>query len=182
MKFSFESDQIIEDILHVLPTVFHDDRGWFKEMFSIEHFEGFTDPFVLISESKTVKSGTVRGLHFQEGLDAQGKLVCCSVGSIFDVALDIREGSTTFGKWTSTILSSENHKLFWIPPGFAHGFQTMDDETEVLYFITNHHRPESERVIFPFDDELGIEWPLEISEISEKDLGAQKFGEYIENR
>ena len=89
MKYQFDPDGVISDILHVTPTVYGDDRGWFKEMFSIEHFDSTIGPFSLASISKTRKSGTVRGMHFQEGDDAQGKLVSCISGSIFDVALDI---------------------------------------------------------------------------------------------
>ena len=181
MKYQFEPDQNISDVWHITPPVFEDDRGWFKEMFSSEYFDSKIGPFPLVSFSKTREPGSVRGLHFQEGADAQGKLVSCTAGSIFDLALDIRRGSKTFGKWTSTVLSPKNHKMFWIPPGFAHGFQALEEDTEVLYFCSNNYRPESERVISVFDERLMIDWPLEITKISEKDKLGGSLSDLIEN-
>ena len=179
MSFRFIPDDNIKDVLHVVPAVHRDHRGYFKEIFSSTEFDSIINQIHLTCFSKTEKSGSVRGLHFQEPPYEQGKLVCCISGSIFDVALDIREKSETFGKWTSTTLSSSGHKMLWIPPGFAHGFQTIEDDTEVLYFVTEKYIPESGRVINPLDDKVGVEWPLGITEISQKDKNGEEFESYL---
>lgn len=127
--------------------------------------------FVQDNESLSTKAGTVRGMHFQAPPSAQGKLVRCISGKIFDVALDIRCGSVTFGKWIGVELSAQNGDQLWIPPGFAHGFVTLKPNSVVLYRVTRRYDPASERGVLWSDPDIGIEWPVDADEaiLSEKD-------------
>lgn len=165
----------IPDLLIFEPTVFGDGRGFFFESFSQRKFEeivGYQVNFVQDNHSKSRK-GVLRGLHYQKGKDAQGKLVRCTAGEVFDVAVDIRRNSPTFGKWVGLKLSAENKRQLWIPEGFAHGFVTLSDTAEFLYKTTNYYAPASEGSILWNDETIGIEWPISQSpELSAKDAVA----------
>ncbi|MBL8957886.1 MAG: dTDP-4-dehydrorhamnose 3,5-epimerase [Myxococcaceae bacterium] len=142
------------------PKQFRDDRGFFLETFHHERYAkaGITLPFVQDNWSHSVK-GTLRGLHFQEP-KRQGKLVHVVAGKVFDVAVDIRKGSPTFGKWAGVELSAENKRQLWLPPGFAHGFYVMSDYADFLYKCTEAYAPECDRGIAWNDPAIGIKWPL----------------------
>ena len=169
LNFNFKNDIIIPEVMHVVTKMHVDNRGWFKEVYSSDHFDIKIGPFPLVCMSETKLAGAIRGLHFQVSPHSQGKLVSCLQGSIFDVAIDIRPASMTFGKWTFSKLSAENNKMLWIPPNFAHGFQTLERDTKVLYFCSDTYKPELERTITPFDENIAIEWPLEVTEIKDRD-------------
>ena len=169
MPFRFERLEISEVIL-IEPLVFPDERGFFMEAYKYSEFArfGIKERFVQDNHSRTVK-GVLRGLHYQNPPKAQGKLIRVIVGEIFDVAVDIRKGSPTYGKWVGVNLSAENKKMLYIPPGFAHGFCVLSDEAEVLYKTTEEYAPECEAGILWNDPEIGIKWPIEFPIISPKD-------------
>jgi len=151
----------IPDVMIIEPKVFGDDRGFFFESFSQQIFEeavGRKVEFVQDNHSKSAK-GVLRGLHYQLEPHAQGKLVRCVVGEVFDVAVDIRKSSPTFGKWVGVNLSAENKRQLWIPEGFAHGFLVLSETAEFVYKTTNYYHPESDRGIIWNDPDIGIEWP-----------------------
>tara|TARA_Y100001978_G_scaffold74788_1_gene67044 strand:- start:55 stop:597 length:543 start_codon:yes stop_codon:yes gene_type:complete len=154
------------------PTVFHDERGFFFESFNKKFFQEVINPkieFVQDNHSKSSK-GVLRGLHYQLDPFAQGKLVRVISGEVFDVAVDIRINSKNFGKWFGIKLSSDNKKLLWIPPGFAHGFLTLTDNAEFLYKTTNFYNKDSERSIIWSDPDININWGIEFKPIvSSKD-------------
>lgn len=157
----------IPDVLIFEPKVFGDDRGFFLESFNQNIFDeavGKRVNFVQDNHSKS-KKGVLRGLHYQLAPHSQGKLVRCTMGAVFDVAVDIRIGSETFGKWVGVELSAENKRQLWIPEGFAHGFVTLTDTAEFLYKATDYYAPHSERCIIWNDTQLSIAWP-EMNEIS----------------
>jgi dTDP-4-dehydrorhamnose 3,5-epimerase len=152
----------IPDVVMIEPKVFGDERGFFFESFSQNRFEeaiGRKVEFVQDNHSKSQKN-VLRGLHYQLPPYAQGKLVRVTQGEVFDVAVDIRRSSPTFGKWVGAILSAQNKKQLWVPEGFAHGFVTLSDTAEFLYKTTNYYAPEYERCIIWNDSELGIDWHL----------------------
>lgn len=172
----------IEDVLILEPKVFGDERGFFMESFNQKLFNeivGKEINFVQDNHSKS-KKGTLRGMHYQSAPFAQGKLVRCLAGEVFDVAVDIRESSSTFGKWVGVILSEENKRQLWIPEGFAHGFLTLSDTAEFAYKATNYYSPENEAAIIWNDNFINIEWP-EIEQgniiLSNKDMKAKKLNE-----
>ncbi|PSS60320.1 dTDP-4-dehydrorhamnose 3,5-epimerase [Ensifer sp. NM-2] len=144
------------------PKRFGDDRGWFSEIYSEKAFSGYgiTDRFVQDNHSLSVPIGTLRGLHFQTPPFAQAKLVRCIRGRIFDVAVDIRRSSPTFGRWVGAELSAENGHQLYVPVGFAHGFVTLETSTEVTYKVSNLYSPANDGGILWNDPEIGIEWPL----------------------
>jgi dTDP-4-dehydrorhamnose 3,5-epimerase len=160
----------IEGLLIFQPQKFADDRGYFFETWSMEryHDAGITEPFVQDNISVSRK-GTLRGLHFQNP-NAQGKLVQVLQGKIFDVAVDIRVDSDTFGKWESIELSAENQKQMYIPPGFAHGFCVISETAMFSYKCTDYYTPAAENGIIWNDPEIGIQWPIDNPVLSEKDL------------
>jgi dTDP-4-dehydrorhamnose 3,5-epimerase len=150
----------LEGLLVLEPKVFGDDRGFFFESFNAKRFgelTGFTGEFVQDNHSRSSK-GVLRGLHYQIQ-QAQGKLVRATAGSVFDVAVDIRKSSPTFGQWFGIELSAENKRQVWIPPGFAHGFVVTSDSAEFLYKTTDYWAPEHERAILWNDPAIGIGWP-----------------------
>ncbi|WP_332852997.1 dTDP-4-dehydrorhamnose 3,5-epimerase [Duganella sp. S19_KUP01_CR8] len=150
----------LEGLLVLEPRVFGDDRGFFYESFNARRFAeltGVTLPFVQDNHSRSAK-GVLRGLHYQIQ-QAQGKLVRATAGSVFDVAVDMRKSSATFGQWYGIELSAENKKQMWIPPGFAHGFVVTSDAAEFLYKTTDYWAPEHERSVLWNDPAIGIEWP-----------------------
>ena len=176
----------IEGLCIIEPTVFGDNRGFFLESYSKKEFEeiGITEEFVQDNHSKS-KKGVLRGLHFQTK-HSQGKLVRVIKGSVYDVAVDIRKGSKTYGQWYGIELSAENKKMFYIPAGFAHGFLTLEDETEFQYKCTDIYAPQYDSGIMYDDKDLNIDWKLEeygIIELtlSEKDKKHQSFKEYTES-
>ncbi len=153
----------IPDVWLITPKVFGDDRGFFHESFNAKAFKeatGLEPEFVQDNHSKSAR-GVLRGLHYQLPPHAQGKLVRVTQGAVFDVAVDIRKSSPTFGQWVGEVLSTENHFQMWIPPGFAHGFLTLSESAEFLYKTTDFYEPESEAAIVWDDPDLAIEWPLE---------------------
>lgn len=151
----------IPDVIIFEPNVFGDERGFFLESFNQKIFEdatGLKRDFVQDNHSKSSK-GVLRGLHYQLPPMAQGKLVRVVQGEVFDVAVDIRQSSPTFGQWVGVNLSAENKRQLWIPEGFAHGFLTLTETAEFLYKTTNYYSPEHEGAIIWNDAELGITWP-----------------------
>ncbi|WP_336280254.1 dTDP-4-dehydrorhamnose 3,5-epimerase [Cronobacter dublinensis] len=167
----------IPDVLILEPKVFGDDRGFFFESFNQRTFDeavGRKVEFVQDNHSKSAK-GVLRGLHYQLAPYAQAKLVRCLRGAIYDVAVDIRLGSPTFGQWVGAELSAENKHQIWIPEGFAHGFIALEHETEILYKTNNFYSKECERAIKWDDAQLNIAWPVEAEIISEKDAMAPFF-------
>ncbi|OEZ55138.1 dTDP-4-dehydrorhamnose 3,5-epimerase [Duganella sp. HH105] len=151
----------LEGLLVLEPRVFGDDRGFFYESFNARRFAELTGvslPFVQDNHSRSAK-GVLRGLHYQIQ-QAQGKLVRATAGSVYDVAVDLRKSSPTFGQWYGIELSAENKKQMWIPPGFAHGFVVTSDAAEFLYKTTDYWAPEHERSILWNDPAIGIEWPV----------------------
>jgi dTDP-4-dehydrorhamnose 3,5-epimerase len=163
----------IPEVLVVETGVAKDDRGFFSETYSARMFEqaGFRATFVQDNVSGS-RRGTVRGLHYQIEPHPMGKLVRVLRGSIFDVAVDIRRGSPTFGKWVGRTLTGDNRLSLWVPAGFAHGFLALEDDTLVLYKCTEIHTPESERAIHFADPEIGIAWPIAATLVTPKDAAA----------
>jgi len=155
----FEST-IIPDVIVFHPKVFGDERGFFMETYREGDFTaaGIAGPFVQDNHSGSQQC-ILRGLHYQIR-QAQGKLVRAVSGEIFDVAVDLRRSSSTFGRWVATVLSSQNKRQLWIPPGFAHGFYILSEWAEVVYKTTDYYAPEWERSLLWNDPALGIEWPL----------------------
>ena len=150
----------LPDVIVIRPEVFEDSRGFFMETWTRKAFEqvGIDADFVQDNYSSSV-AGTVRGLHYQIER-AQGKLVRVVKGEVFDVAVDLRKSSPDFGQWASEILSAENKKQMWIPPGFAHGFLVLSETTEFEYKCTDYYAPEHERTICWDDPDIGVDWPL----------------------
>lgn len=161
----------IPEVLLLEPKVFGDDRGFFYESFNQQTFEKLTGVkanFVQDNHSKSAAS-VLRGLHYQIE-QAQGKLVRVIAGEVFDVAVDIRRQSSTFGQWVGVVLSAENKRQLWVPPGFAHGFLVLKNDTEFLYKTTDYYAPQHERCIRWDDPTIGIQWPLEeVPNLSAKD-------------
>ena len=168
IRFTFERDWMnvirtaIEDVLLVEPKVFGDERGFFFESFNAKVFAektGVTATFVQDNHSRSAR-GVLRGLHYQLN-QAQGKLVRVVMGEVFDVAVDIRRSSPTFGKAVGVTLSGENKRMLWVPPGFAHGFLVVSESADFLYKTTDYYAPAFERTIRWDDPEISAQWPLE---------------------
>lgn len=170
----------IPDVILLVPRVFGDDRGFFFESYNRQTFReatGLDQDFVQDNHSRSVK-GVLRGLHYQLPPKAQGKLVRVVAGEVFDVAVDIRKGSPTFGKWVGEVLSAQNKRQMWIPPGFAHGFLTLSETAEFLYKTTDYYSPQHERCIRWDDVSVGVEWPLmERPTLSDKDAWGQTLNQ-----
>jgi dTDP-4-dehydrorhamnose 3,5-epimerase len=160
----------LPEVLLVEPKVFGDSRGFFLELYNQKEFmeKGIDPQFVQDNFSHSVR-GVLRGLHYQADPMAQGKLVRCIKGEIFDVAVDIRKNSPNFGKWVSAILSGENHHQLYIPPGFAHGFCVLSQEADVLYKATDFYAPHLDRGIIWNDPTIAIKWPIVDVLVSDKD-------------
>lgn len=151
----------IPEVLIFEPKVFGDERGFFMESFNERAFReatGRDDPFVQDNHSRSAR-GVLRGLHYQLPPHAQGKLVRVVSGTVFDVAVDVRRSSPTFGRWVGVELSAGNHRQLWIPPGFAHGFLVLSESADFLYKTTDYYAPETEGAVRWDDPALGIEWP-----------------------
>lgn len=170
---------LIPDVLIIEPKVFGDERGVFFESFNAKAFADVTGldvVFVQDNHSRSVRN-VLRGLHYQLPPKAQGKLVRVVQGEVFDVAVDIRRGSNTLGQWVGEILSAENKKQLWIPPGFAHGFLTLSESAEFLYKTTDYYSPQHECAICWNDPTINISWPISASSVlvSEKDQRAHEY-------
>ena len=170
MPFKFKRLEI-PDVILVDAQAFSDERGFFMESFKESAFvsNGIKTKFVQDNFSRSVK-GVLRGLHYQKNPQAQAKLVIALQGEIFDVAVDIRKGSPTYGKWVGEILSDKNHRLLYIPEGFAHGFCVLSDSADVLYKVNSEYSPEHERGILWNDPDISIKWPTDKPVMIKKDL------------
>ena len=159
-------------VLLLEPRIFGDERGFFLETFNVERYSevGLTLPFVQDNLSRSRK-GTLRGLHFQQP-QAQGKLVQVLAGAVWDVVVDVRRGSPTFGRWLGLELSAENRFQLWVPPGFAHGFCVLSESADFFYKCTALYAPQHERALRWDDPELGIRWPIDRPTLSAKDAAA----------
>lgn len=148
-----------------------DDRGFLSRLYCNDDFKlmGVTKPISQINQTFTKRVGTVRGMHFQKGPFAETKLVSCFKGEVFDVAVDLREGSSTFLKWHAEILTAENQRSLLIPEGFAHGFQTLTNDCELIYLHTAPYSKDHESALNPVDNKVCVTWPLEITELSDRD-------------
>lgn len=151
----------IPGILIFEPKVFEDERGYFMEAYKKSEFAalGFKEEFVQDNQSRSTQ-GVLRGLHFQLPSHPMGKLVRCLLGEIFDVGVDVRKGSSTFGQWVGEILSAKSKKMLYFPPGIAHGFYTVSEVAEVFYKCTGEYNKESERALAWNDPKVGIKWPI----------------------
>ncbi len=183
-KFLFQKTEL-EGLSVITPTVFGDERGYFIETYQYEAFAmaGLAMTFVQDNQSKS-KRGVLRGLHFQKK-NPQGKLVRVIKGEVFDVAVDLRDGSETFGKWVGVSLSEENKKQFYVPEGFAHGFMVTSEEAEFVYKCTNYYDPTDEGGILWNDPDIGIEWPISADMeilLSEKDKRLPTFNEHYQKK
>jgi dTDP-4-dehydrorhamnose 3,5-epimerase len=166
----------LHDCVIIEPKVFGDERGFFLETFKAERYAaqaGITLPFLQDNHSRSSK-GVLRGLHFQIN-KPQGKLVRVVKGKVYDVAVDIREGSATFGQWEAVILSEENKIQFWVPPGFAHGFVVLSETADFEYKCTDYYDPSDEGSILWNDPDLNIPWPTDFPSLSQKDANAEKL-------
>ena len=175
MPFEFVKQEI-PDVLLIKPKVFEDERGFFFEMYKSSDFKSHI-PFDFVQENYSFsKKGVIRGLHYQKNPYEQGKLVSCIKGSIFDVVIDIRKNSPTYGKFITAILSEKNKYLLWIPPGFAHGFLALEDSV-VLYSCTKEYVSQSEASIIWNDSDIAINWPITNPILSQKDALAPNLKE-----
>ena len=165
-------DTDIPEVKIIEPKVFGDSRGFFLESFHVERYKaaGIDATFVQDNHSRSAK-GVLRGLHFQVK-HPQGKLVRITQGEVFDVAVDIRRGSPTFGKWVGATLTGENHQQLWVPPGFAHGFCVLSDSADFLYKCTDYYNPNDEGSVIWNDPDLAIDWPSDSPTLSDKDADA----------
>ena len=169
-RFDFLPTSLVNlSVIHRRP--FEDDRGSFARLFCAEEFReiSLSKPIVQINHSFTRRKGAVRGLHFQYAPHAETKIVTCLKGSIFDVAVDLRPDSPTFLRWHGEALSGGNRRSLVIPEGFAHGFQTLEEDCELLYFHTDYYVPAAEGGLNVADPRVGIDWPLPIADLSERD-------------
>lgn len=147
--------------LEIIPRKIEDERGYFSEIFRLDAFvEGVGRlEFVQENQSLSVRTGTIRGIHFQSHPSAQGKLVRCIVGKLFDVAVDLRHDSETYGKWVSVVLTPEDNNQLWIPVGFGHAFCTLEPNSIISYRVTSYYSPENDKGVAWNDPEIGIDWP-----------------------
>lgn len=174
----------IPEVVIIEPAVFSDDRGWFMESFNQQRFVaelaklGLPAPRPFVQDNHSCsKKGVLRGLHYQLQPSAQGKLVRVVQGAAFDVAVDIRKGSPTFGQWVGVELNPQNNRQLWVPEGFAHGFLTLSDDTHFLYKTTDVYAKDCERAIVWNDPDIGIEWPLDglVPNLAPKDAQAPRL-------
>ncbi|MCO6504923.1 MAG: dTDP-4-dehydrorhamnose 3,5-epimerase [Snodgrassella sp.] len=180
-------DTPIKDLLILEPKIFTDNRGWFMESFNQNQFEqalqerNLPYPIFVQDNHSLSHKGVIRGLHYQITPHEQGKLVRVVQGRVWDVAVDIRPHSPTFGQWHGVILSANNHRQFWIPAGFAHGFIALEDNTQFLYKTTDFYAKDCERSLRWDDPELAIEWPIPANmqiSLTSKDAQAPNFAQY----
>jgi dTDP-4-dehydrorhamnose 3,5-epimerase len=173
------TETVLPGVLVVEPQVFGDARGFFLESFNQKRFDEAAGGHIVFVQDNHSRSrrGVLRGLHFQRGQHAQGKLVRVAAGAVFDVVVDVRAGSPTRGRWTAVELSAENHRQLWIPPGYAHGFLVLSDTADFLYKTTAYYSPADEGVVRWDDPDLAIAWPDlgEPPQLSAKDLAAPRL-------
>ncbi|MFA5073010.1 MAG: dTDP-4-dehydrorhamnose 3,5-epimerase [Nitrospirota bacterium] len=170
MPFEFQLFQL-PGLFLIKPKMFGDQRGFFLEFYKHSDFvkAGIKEHFVQDNYSRSER-GVLRGLHYQKNPHAQGKLMCCMRGHIYDVAVDVRIGSPEYGKWTAVELSEENRHMLYVPPGFAHGFQVLSETADVVYKCTKEYSPEDEQGIIWNDPDLNVTWPLSDPILSKKDV------------
>jgi dTDP-4-dehydrorhamnose 3,5-epimerase len=170
----------IADVKLITPPRFNDPRGFFSETWNQGRFAeaGIPGPFIQDNHVVSTEAGVLRGLHCQIGPNAQGKLVRCAKGAIYDVAVDVRHGSPTFGTYVGVELSAENWRQIWVPPGFLHGYCTLTMETEVIYKVTGAYDKAAERGVIWNDPDIGIEWPVSPGRVilSDKDKVLPRLG------
>ena len=168
----------IDGLVAIEPTAFGDDRGFLIESFSADRWAemGVDEVFVQENHSRSTQRGTLRGMHFQTD-PGQGKLVRCPRGAIYDVAVDLRRGSPTYGQWEGHVLDDEGHRQLWVPVGFAHGFQVLSEVADVAYKLTSLYDPETEAEIAWNDPDVGIEWPVDDPLLSDRDKAAPRLAE-----
>ena len=178
MPFTFGTTTI-PGLLVIDPRVFPDERGFFMETYKDSDFAGagIPGPFLQDNHSRSSR-GTLRGLHFQREPHAQGKLVRVSVGRVWDVAVDLRDGSSMYGRWYGLELSADNRRMFWIPAGFAHGFVALENGTELQYKCTAEYHGPSDGGIRWDDPDLGIAWPMRDVLVSAKDIALPRLRDY----
>jgi len=183
MTFRFKHFESLPEVIMIEPRTVPDERGWFAETYKKRDFEteGIIFDFVQDNHSRSTSRGILRGLHFQKEPAAQGKLVGCILGEIYDVAVDIRKGSPTYAKWVSATLSEENHAMMWVPPGFAHGFLTTSDISEVTYKLTSEYSPSHDRSVRWSDPAIGINWPVVNPILSKRDAEAPLLNDVDNN-
>lgn len=181
MAFQFQNLDI-EGLIYIEPDIFGDQRGFLAEIYKYPEFKkhGIMKPFVQVNYSKSTK-GTLRGLHYQKDPMAQGKLVSVVEGEIFDVGVDLREGSPTYGKWVGLTLNAEKKNMLYIPEGFAHGFCVLSETAQLIYYCTQVYSPEHERGIIWNDKELDIAWPIENPILSDRDKDLQLLNQTDNN-
>jgi dTDP-4-dehydrorhamnose 3,5-epimerase len=170
VPFQFRRLRLSEVVL-VEAKQFPDNRGFFMEAYKLSDFSagGIHERFIQVNHSRS-QQGVLRGLHYQIEPKAQGKLVMVPRGRVFDVAMDIRRGSPTYGQWVAEELSAENGRMLWLPVGFAHGFCVLSDWADVIYMVTEEYSKEHERGILWNDPEIGIQWPIDDPTVSPRDL------------
>ena len=163
----------IDGLFHIETDPIVDSRGSFSRVYCKKHFEvaGLETTWVQINNSFNIKAGTLRGLHFQTGPAAEAKLVRCLRGKVHDIALDLRRGSATFGCYAAVVLDSDRGNSLYIPAGFAHGFQTIEDGTELQYLHSKFYSPGNEGGVDALDPELAVDWPLPVTVRSDRDAG-----------
>lgn len=181
MAFQFEKLDIPE-IIYIVPDIYPDQRGFFSEVYKYPEFEkeGITRSFAQVNHSRSSK-GTLRGLHYQIEPKAQGKLITVIEGEIFDVTVDLRKGSPTYGKWVSRILNAEKKDMLYIPEGFAHGFVTLSETAQIIYYCTEVYSPEHERGLSWNDPVVGVKWPVEDPILSQKDAALPRLDKIDNN-
>jgi len=165
------SETDLNGVMRIGKRKLGDARGHFSRMFCKQELAeaGLDIDITQINHTYSAQKGTIRGMHFQYAPAAEVKIVSCLRGCVLDVALDLREGSDSFGRWIAVELSSKNWASLYIPPGFAHGFQALENDVELLYLHSAPYTPECEGGVNPLDDEIGIKWPLPVTEISQRD-------------
>lgn len=165
------TETILKGSYEITLTPRGDSRGWFARTYCKKEFEqiGHQQEWVQMNHSYSSKKGTVRGMHFQHKPFAEIKMLRCIAGSVYDVIIDLRKDSSTFLKWFGTELSAQNKKMLYIPAGFAHGFQTLTDDVELIYHHTEYYMPSAEAGLRYNDELINIAWPLEVSQVSERD-------------
>lgn len=171
----------IEGPFEIVPKKIEDDRGFFSETFKLAPFveRAGRVEFVQDNQSKSVRKGTIRGIHFQSHPAAQGKLVRCLAGSLLDVAVDLRKESPAYGRWIAATLTPELNNQLWIPIGFGHGFCTLEPDTVIAYRVTSYYSPENDKGVAWDDPEIGIDWPIfaDRETLSAKDSCQPSFAE-----
>lgn len=181
MVFHFKSLEL-KEIIHIEPKIIGDERGFFAEIYKKPEFmkHGIDKDFVQVNYSKSAK-GVLRGLHYQNDPMAQGKIITVIEGKIFDVAVDIRVGSPTYGQWVSEILDAQKKNMLYIPEGFAHGFCILSETAQLIYYCTQVYSPEHERGIIWNDKDLNIAWPIENPILSDRDKDFQLLNQIDNN-